>query len=365
MKKILHVISGMNAGGMETMIMNYYRNIDRNKYQFEFLINDSKKVFYEDEILSLGGRIHRVPYQKQSIFKNHKEVKNVLNNGNYDVVHVHQGITYYYPLKYAKKIGVKNRVVHNHGINRNFLKYLSIYNNLHAKRRISSLGNNFIACSKTVLDHVFTKRVIDNKNYTILPNAIDVDMYKYNNDLRNKVRSELKIGNEKVLIHVGTFTAPKNHTFLINVFNEYLKIDSSAKLILVGEGALKADIRDLTVRLGIEKSVMFLGVRNDVNALLSACDIMLFPSIYEGLPLTLIEAQASGINVISSPNISDECKVTDLVSFVKIDDPNKWVKQIVRTKLNKNRLAYHEKLLETDFSIKKATKLLEKIYDKY
>ena len=121
MKKILHVVSGMNAGGMETMIMNYYRNIDKNKYQFDFLINDPNKCFFEEEIIKLGGKIYRVPYQRENIFKNHLGVRKVLSENNYDVIHMHQGITYYYPLKYAKKIGIKNRIIHNHGINRKFL----------------------------------------------------------------------------------------------------------------------------------------------------------------------------------------------------------------------------------------------------
>lgn len=365
MKKVLHVLSGMNAGGMEGMIMNYYRNIDRSKYQFEFLINDLGKVFYEDEIIKLGGKLHRAPSQRKNILKNHYCVRKILLENDYDVIHAHQGITYYYPLKCAKNVGVKNRIVHNHGINRGFLKYLKIYNNIYARNRISSLANNFIACSKTVLNHIFSKRVIQTNNYTILPNAIDVEKYKYNESARKKIRKELGINDEKVLIHIGTFTKPKNHHFLIEVFNEYLKYNPEAKLLLVGDGELKSVIKSLVLDLNIDKSVRFLGVRGDVSDLLSAADVMLFPSLFEGLPLTLIEGQASGINVISSNNVSDECAVTRLVRFVEIDSAKKWVAEIRKAKDVVDRTKYNKALLNTNFSIKKAVKQLEKIYDRY
>ena len=365
MKKILHVVSGMNAGGMETMIMNYYRNIDKNKYQFDFLINDPNKCFFEEEIIKLGGKIYRVPYQRENIFKNHLGVRKVLSENNYDVIHMHQGITYYYPLKYAKKIGIKNRIIHNHGINRKFLKYLKIYNNFFARKRISSLGNNYISCSKDVLNHIFSDKIIEDRNYTILPNAIDINRFRYSEQKRKKIRKEFEIGDKTLFIHIGTFTIPKNHIFLIEVFEKYLKENSDSVLLLVGNGELKKEIIGLVKNKKIEENVIFAGIRNDVEDLLSASDIMLFPSLYEGLPLTLIEAQANGIDIISSNNVSLECKISDLIHFVSIDNSDKWIDEIKQRKKRKNRTKYNDDLKKSDFSIDKATKKLETLYDKF
>lgn len=368
MKKILHVISGMNSGGMENMIMNYYRNIDRSKFQFDFLINEPDEVFFEKEILKLGGHIYRVPFQRQNIFMNHKRVREVLQGKKYDVIHMHQGITYYYPLKYAKQIGVKNRVIHNHGINRNFLKYLKIYNNLFARKRISSLGNNYLSCSKEVLAHIYTDQIIKKENYTILPNSIDVEKFCYNENSRKKIRKEFNIKEkEKVFVHIGTFTIPKNHLFLINVFSRYLKKEPNSKLILVGTGELEEKIKNKIKDLNLEQNVIFVGVRNDVFDILSASDIMLFPSLYEGLPLVLVEAQANGINIVSSNNVSRETQITELIQYVEIDSEEKWIKaikKISKTKAEK-RKSYNKRILDTEFSIKKSVKKLEQIYNKY
>ena len=231
----------MNAGGMETMIMNYYRAIDRTKYQFDFLINEKNKCFYEDEIQSLGGKIYRNVLPKENFFKNRCELKELFKKNKFDAIHCHQGITYYAPLKYAKKYNIPIRIVHNHGINRNFLKYLKAYNEIWAKKRICMLANRYIACSETVLNHLFTNDIIDNKNYIFLPNSINIKNYKYNESFRNEIREELKIKeNTTVYLHVGTFTTPKNHTFLLDVFS---KINNkNGILLLVGDGPLKEEI---------------------------------------------------------------------------------------------------------------------------
>ncbi len=365
MKRILHVVSSMNAGGMETMIMNYYRHLDRTKYQFDFMIHDPKPVFFEDEIASLGGKIYRVAPQRPNPFKNHREVKKILTTHHFDAIHIHQGITYFYPLKCAKKVGIPNRIVHNHGINRQFLKYLKLYNNLYARKRISSLANNFIACSTTVLDHLFSTQVIEQKDYTILPNAIDIENFAYDPKLRNQIRKEFGFGNERVFLHIGTFTLPKNHIFLLKTFKAYLKKDSHAKLLLVGDGVLKSKMEQYVEEHHLQGHVFFTGVRQDIKALLSGADVMLFPSLYEGLPLTLVEAQASGICILSSDQVSKECQLTDRISFLPITDILIWVNKMSQLSLSRDRLSYQKILLNTDFSIKRSICTLENLYDKY
>lgn len=367
MKKILHVIAGMNAGGMETMIMNYYRNIDRNKYKFDFLINEPNECFYEKEILKLGGKIYRVPFQRENYIKNHKMVKDIIKNNHYDAIHEHQGITYYYPLKCAKKYGIKNRIVHNHGINRNFLKYLKLYNNFYAKKRICSLGNNFVCCSDEVSSHIFDKASVEKRGgYTILPNSINVRKYTFNKRKRKEVRDKFSLGNNKVFIHIGTFTAPKNHIFLIEMFKEHLDRRPNDKLLLIGDGPLKEEINKKVINYDLYNNILFLGTRNNISDFLSAADVMLFPSLYEGIPLTLIEAQASGIPIIGSTNIDINSSVSDLIKFVDLNDKNKWL-EFMLSSMNedKKRINYNDIVYKSRFSIDESVKILENIYNKF
>ena len=367
MKKVLHIIAGMNAGGMETMIMNYYRNIDRNKYSFDFLINEPDKCFYEDEIKTLGGTIYRVPFQRENILKNHTMVKEIIKKNKYDVIHEHQGITYYYPLKCAKEFGVKNRIVHNHGINRRFLNYLKLYNNLFARKRICSLANNYIACSDDVANHIFTDKIVKEKEYTVLPNAIDVKKYVFNEKNRKKIRDELVVTDEKVFIHIGTFTGPKNHAFLVEIFDKYLKTSkTNDKLLLIGEGSLKENIKQIVHDKNLENNIIFLGIKNNVHEYLSCADIMLFPSLYEGIPLTAIECQAAGLILLGSNNIDKATAVSNLMKFISLDDEKQWLELMKTDCLDaKTREKYNDVIYKSKYSIDENVKVLESLYDKF
>ena len=360
MKRILHVIAGMNSGGMETMIMNYYRNIDRSKIQFDFLIYTEGKAFYEDEINKLGGKIFKVTSRRKNPLKNYKEIKEFFKNNKYEIAHFHQGPTYYYPLKMAKNYGVEKRIIHNHGINRMYKKVLKYPLELWLKPRICGLATDYIACSDNVLDHLFTKKIINEKNYIIINNAIDVEKFKFNNYSRNKIRNDLKIKENEILaLHIGTFTTPKNHLFLIDVFENQLKENTNLKLALVGEGPLRKNVEDYIKEKKIENKVIFLGRRENVNEILSAADYMIFPSLYEGLPLTIVEAQANGLPILMSDTITEKVIQTDLVKSLGLDRIETW--RILNRNLDES-IKYNKKLADSIFSILNEGKKLEKLY---
>lgn len=362
MERVLHVVAGMNSGGMESMIMNYYRNIDRSKIQFDFLIFTKGKAFYEEEITSLGGKIYKITSRRENPFRNYYEVKQFFRNSKYNIVHFHQGITYFYPLKMAKKYGVKHRIIHNHGINDKHRKYLKIYNELYAKKKICSLGTNYFSCSSKVLNHLFTKAIIENNKYNIINNSIDTDRFKYSEEDRIKIRNELGINNKCIVYcHVGTFTYPKNHEFLINVFKNINSKDKHTKLLLVGDGTLKEKIRQLVRENNLSDSVIFLGRREDVNKIMSASDIMLFPSLFEGLPLTLVEAQANGLITYISDNITKEVDVVDLIKRKSIYSVEKWNDCTAIANAG-DRIKYNEIIEESKYNIKISAKDIEKIY---
>lgn len=357
-KRVLHVVGSINAGGMETMIMNYYRNIDRTKIQFDFLIFTEGKGFYEDEIISLGGKIYKVTPRRRNVVKNYLELKKFFKANKYDVVHIHQGVTTLLPLKFAKKYGISKRIVHNHGINRKIKKVLKPYIEIYVKPKIKKLATHYFACSENILDHLYSKDIIQNKKYFICKNAIDIEKFKYQDKIRKEKRESLKIDDKIVLGHVGTFTVPKNHEFLIDIFSKLYEKNNKYILLLIGEGPLEDTIKAKVEELNLTGSVMFLGRREDVNELMMAMDILLFPSLYEGLPVTLIEAQYAGVDVIASNNITKEVKISDKIKFLNLDITH-WITEILDFVSGHT---HNIQILNGEFNILKAVNNLEKIY---
>ena len=354
--RVLHIVTHMERGGLETMIMNYYRNIDRSKVQFDFLTHRDTNASYNDEILSLGGKIYSLPslnpfsrkYIKalDDFFKNHKE---------YHIVHSHLNAMSTIPLKYAKKNGVKFTIAHSHTSNQEknlkyFIKYFS-------KKFITKYADELFACGDKA-----GKWLFGTKDFIILNNAIDVDKYTYDSQKAKEIRSKLSLGDEFVIGHVGRFCTPKNHEFIIDVFNKLQKIEPNSKLILVGEGELKDKIFDKVISLGLDTKVEFLGLRSDVNDLMQAMDVFLFPSLYEGLGIVLIEAQASGLKCVISNNIPLDGVLTDDVEVISLNNKaSVWAEEILKYKMytrnnNKN-------IIKTaNYDIKKNAKKLEQFY---
>lgn len=365
MIKVLQVIAGMNAGGMENMIMNYYRNLDRNIVQYDFLIFTEGEAFFEKEILSLGGKIYKITSRRKNFIKNRRDVKSFFKEHakDYDIAEFHQGITYYYPLKMAKKYKIKHRIIHNHGIDRVFLKKLKLYNNLFARRRISNLATEYFSCSEDVNEQLFSNKIIKNKQIKIIPNAIDVSKFKYSKDKETKIKKELNINdNMYVFGHIGTFTYPKNHDFIIQQYYEICKEEKNSVLLLIGEGPLKNQIEDKVKNLNIQDRVVFLGVRRDIPDILSAIDTLIFPSLFEGIPLTLIEAQANGVRLLLSDNINHKIKCTNLCNFISLTENDKWKQSLMNFEKIRDREIYNEQIKNTTYNIKKTATELQKIY---
>ena len=322
-KRILHVVTDMNRGGLETMLMNYYRNVDRDKIQFDFLTHRNYAGDYDDEIKAMGGLIYHIPrlnpfsarYKKalRSFFKNHPV---------YNVIHVHQDCMSSVVLEAAEEAGIPVRIAHCHNSDqdRNFKYPIKLY----YRERIEDHATHLMACSIDAGDWMFK-----GGDYQIIPNAINVSDYACNEDKRREVRAAFGFDDKDFVIgHVGRFMRQKNHGFLIDVFDELNRM-TPAKLILVGDGELKKSIEKKVESMGLSDRVIFTGVRDDVPDILRAMDIFLFPSQYEGLPLTLIEAQASGLPCYISDQISDEAVVTGNVTMMSLMmSARAWAKRI-------------------------------------
>lgn len=313
--RVLHIVTYMGRAGLETMLMNYYRNIDREKVQFDFLVHRDFEADYDAEILSLGGKIYRLPklnpfsksYRKalDSFFKEHTE---------YKIVHSHLDCMSSIPLKYAKKNNVPVRIAHSHNSNQDRdAKYLL---KLFYRNKIKKYATDLFSCSIEA-----GKWMFKTDNFTVLNNAIDAAKYSYNKETSAKVRADLGISDNALVIGlVARFATQKNHNFLIDVFANLKSKNENSVLLLVGDGELKDQISAKIKNKGLESDVIFTGVRSDVNALLQAMDVFVMPSFNEGLPVSIIEAQAAGLPCLISNNVPLECAITDNVKSLSLDE---------------------------------------------
>lgn len=322
--RVLQVVTHMERGGLESMLMNYYRHIDREKIQFDFLVHRQERAAYDDEIEAMGGRIYRlprlVPWSKAYLaalnrfFDEHTE---------YRIVHAHQDCLSSVILKTAERHNIPVRIAHSHSANQD--KNIKYPIKLWYKRKIPRHATHLFACGKEAGGWMFS-----GAPYQIVNNAIDAAAYTYDVDKRGELRRQLVLADELVIGHVGNFTQPKNHPFLLEIFTALLKKEPNAVLLLVGGGEEMSQIREKAQKLGIAEHVHFLGVRSDAADLMQAMDVFVFPSLYEGLGIALIEAQAAGLPCVVSDTIPHEAYLTDLVDSESLSAPvEKWAEKIL------------------------------------
>lgn len=354
----------MNRGGLETMLMNYYRQMDRKKVQFDFMVHRAEEGHYDKEILELGGRIYRMPQIKpgnyrlyfrllDEFFKEHME---------YKVVHSHINENSSFVLRAAKKVRIPCRIAHSHlsdlGID------IKLPFRIYARLTMKNNPTNYFACSKKAGQWLFGNDIATSKKMKVLNNAVNVSEFKYNETTRNNIRKELGIGNELVIGHIGRFNKQKNHEFLIEIFKAILQQRQDVILLLVGDGHLRPTIEKKIVNLGLSSRVKLLGVRSDISKLMQAMDLFLFPSLFEGLPVVLVEAQAAGLKCVVSDAITFESDVTGRVEYISLDkSPEYWTKQILSSTYE--HVNTSEKLKESGYDSITMAKWLSNYYTDY
>ncbi len=368
--KQVHVLvldTVMDRGGAEAMIMNYMRNINRDIIKFDFLTNRDYRAAYEDEIESLGGKVyHMCPMYPGKFHRYKKEVREFLKeHPEYKIIHSNLEERSYLPLKVAKKMGVPVRISHSHnrplGINpklivRYYFRFMLKFYNTH-----------MFACGEEAGDWLYGKKNRD--NVTIMNNAVDANQYRYNPEVSKKMKKQLGIEGKKVIGHVGRFFPQKNHGFLIDIFNEIYKKDKDTVLLLVGGGelddALKNQIKEKVRNLGLEDAVEFLGVREDVDRIVQTFDVFLLPSLFEGLPVTMVEAQAAGLPCVISDKVPIQCDLTGNVWVVPLEEsPEKWADVVLDKANNFEKRDTYQQIVDAGFDIKSQAKWLEEFYVK-
>ncbi|WP_025739370.1 glycosyltransferase family 1 protein [Aquimarina pacifica] len=370
--RVLQVFAIMNRGGAESMIMNYYRNVDRTKIQFDFLVHRKEKAAFDDEIESMGGKIYKFDpinpifpgayYQKlRAFFEEHKE---------FSVVHSHTNTFSSFTLKIAKEFNIPCRIAHAHNalekikvkdlfdgkeaIKEVFKKIikLRVKNNIHA-----STTHNF-SCGDKAGKWLFGK----NSTFRIMNNAVDAKAFAYDNEVRNKYKKEFDLENDFVLGHIGSFTVQKNHSYLLKVFASVVEQKPNCSLLIIGDGPLRKSLEKEAASLSIEDKVQFLGIRTDIAQLCQLLDVFVFPSLYEGLPVTLIEAQSAGIKIVASDRITEEVLLTNDIEFLPIEiEPKVWAEHILQ-KVAADRVNNYETIKEKGYDIKNNAEIIQNFY---
>lgn len=365
MIRVLHSVSNMDRAGIETMLMNYYRHIDRNKIQFDFLCNKTKPGAYDEEIKKLGGKIYHSPglnplkflkYEKfmQKLFKENSDIK---------IMHSHNGELAYQSLRGAYKYGIKNRICHAHNtkIEPNLKKPLKLL----YKTQLKKVANNYWGCGVDAVRFYFGNKIVEDNNYFVLHNAIDVDKFIYDKKKRNQLRNKLNLNDKFVIGNVGRFMEQKNHEFILNLFKVILSKESNAILVLLGDGELLEKMKIKAQNLNISDSILFLGNLDNVNEMYQAMDIFLLPSLFEGLPVVGIEAQAAGLKCFMSDVITKEVKITDNVEYLNLENDSleDWAEKIIKNK-NYERKNMRQAIIDAGYSINEEAQKLEKLYIK-
>lgn len=357
--KVLHVLGGMGRGGAPSFVINNMMKMDSDLIVFDFLVRKDNCAFSR-EIKAQGGKVFTVSEFPRHIIKNYIETRNFFKShvGEYDIVHIHaNALLYILPIWLAKKYWKCKIIIHSHNTTSN-LRWVSW---IHFINQLLFLRPEYVrlACSQEAGKWMFGKRA-----FQIINNAVDAKRFQYSEMSRKRIREELMVEKDCTIVgNIGRIEAAKNHDFMIDVFSKYLQYDSNTVLVLVGEGSLKDSICKKISKCGLDNRVIWTGVRSDAPDLYSAFDIFLMPSFFEGLPFTLIEAQASGLKCVISGNITREVDLTDLIIRHNLNDSiEEWAKSMLGKKTSKKREDYVSDICEKQYDIYTTSKILENIY---
>lgn len=346
MKRILCLVSGMDAGGAETFLMKLYRHMDRNLYQMDFAVNVQEPAFYDEEILSMGGKIFYVPPKTKDMVGFVKGLYHLVKEEQYKyVLRVTSNSMGFLDLLVAKKAGAKVCAARSSNSSDGGRVAVRVINRL-ARLLFLRYVDVMIAPSDLAAEYTFGKRKVQKGEVHFLKNAIDLHEFSYSEEARKEIREELGVKEELLLGHIGRFAEQKNHRFLIDVFEKVLKEMPDAKLLLIGEGELKQDIEKYVQQKGIQESVIFAGVRKDIAKVLSAMDVFLLPSLYEGMPNVVIEAQATGLPCLIADTITREADLTGLVKYLSIEKEIEWCEEIIKFVWGRKRRTVQSQCME-------------------
>lgn len=367
MIKVLHVVSSLGNGGVESVLYNYYSNMDNEKFCFDFITHGEEIGLFEKKFNSefQECKIYHISKRRNHPIKSAFEAYKIFKNKEYKIIHFHGHIEVVPQLLAAIIAGKRIRIVHSHNPKEND-KLSSNIKSVLLPVIFKMFATNCMACSHIAGDYAFNNFFIKNKNYTVLNNAIDSELFLYNKDLRGKIRSDLNLNNKFVIGNIARFSDQKNHDFLLEIFFEITKVNSNSQLLLIGEGENRADIEKKVERLNLNDKVSFLGVREDIPTLMQAMDLFLLPSHFEGLGVVLVEAQANGLHCFASKDvIPEEVKISNLLEFLPLScSAKEWAQSCLKFNYEYTRNDISTEIIGARYDIKNQANYLEKIYER-
>lgn len=334
--RIAHVLGKMHGGGVEAMVMNYYRHIDKSKIQFDFIVDEDSTIVPFEEIKSLGGKVFIVP-PYQHIYKYNQALTALLKENKYSIIHSHINALSVFPLSAAKKAGVPIRIAHSHSTAAPGETKKNIFKNI-LRPLSKTYPTHYCSCSRSAGEWLFGKSIVTTDRLNIVNNGIEVRKFSFDENEREMLRRDLDLADKFVIGHTGRLSFQKNQAFLITLLYEISKKTSDAVLLLLGDGPELEKLIKLAEDFGIRDKVLFLGNKADVNRYYNAMDVFAFPSRYEGFGISAIEAQASGMPVILSDNVPVEACLTGMCVFLSIEQGvEPWIEAVLTFKEETSR----------------------------
>ncbi len=358
MKKILFVEATELKGGIETFILNIAKNIDKQEYEL-YLLKECERASIENEFIQLGGNILKITSFSENLFKYIREFSTILSKYNFDVIHINKNsLSNPLSIIISRKHNVPKIVLHSHNTNPTN-KSASIKMHDFFKKRVSKYDLVRLACSEQAGKWMFN----ESDKYQLVKNGIDVNKYRYSDAIRQRKRQELGLSNQLSIISVGRLSEQKNPLFVIDIFEEVLKKSENSILFMVGTGELERSVHDYIVQKNLSSKIKLLGTRNDVNELLQAADIFLMPSLYEGLPIAAVEAQASGLPMLISDTVDKGVKLVDTTEIESLSSTaSKWAEHLLKLCKSSRRIDTSEIIQESGYDINNTVNLIEDIY---
>lgn len=360
MFRVLHIMAGADAGGISTVVLNYYKYMDKKKIRFDIAVTTNVVGQNGERFKELGSKIYRLPLKSEGIEQYKKELMHLLTEENFDAIHVHENETSYVALSVAKIAGIKVRIAHAHtsAPTNSFVGEL---------RRISGcFFNNYyattlIACGQLAGDRVFGKKHMKKKKAYVLSNAVEIQKFAYCEQIRNDMRNELHVDDKYVVGMVGRLEHQKNCFFALSCFKHIHEKNENVIFLIVGNGEDEEKIREFIKIKNMDKYVRLLGRRSDVEKLYQAFDLFILPSLYEGFPVVAVEALTSGLPVILSDTITKELEFSKLVKYLPLQS-DYWIDEIAKGKENQYRENGWQDMKKHNFDITDTAKKLEMIY---
>lgn len=366
--RVLHIVGRMDRGGIETMLMNLYRNIDRDKVQFDFLAHFGREAAYNDEIRSMGGRIYEMPALRDETHIYYWRVFSYINalkkffdeHKEYKIIHCHMTNTAGIYMPIAKKRGITCCISHSHNTRAKMGVVGKVTDFL--QKPIYKYATDMFACSEAAMDWFYSEELVKSGRVKVIANAVDAEKFRFNPEKRMQMRKALNLGDSLAIVCVARFRREKNQIFLMDVLKKMKENGENVVFILAGDGPCEDEVKAKAKEYGLEKETRFLGMRPDVPDILQAADAFVLPSLWEGLPVTGIEAQASGLHCVVADGVTDEMNAIGMVEYLSLEDSlDNWCTHLLSA-ARKPRCDTYERLKESGYDIHTTAPWLQEFY---